>query len=165
MIFRLRRMENAESVAKRINALYQDAKAQDPEVFTENIEIDANRLFSVVNHLQGISLNQTDLDVKGVAFERFLGNFFLRAKPDSFSRHAKSLSLWLIWLRRTMKNSSSIPPAVRVVSCYMRWITSVNRHQTTTTKKVENTIFIGTISPKSDSSDLKSTTPLPASQR
>ena len=74
--FQIKTHENAESVAKRINALYQDAKAQDPEVFTENIEIDANRLFSVVNHLQGISLNQTDLDVKGVAFERFLGNFF-----------------------------------------------------------------------------------------
>ena len=29
-----------------------------------------------MSHLQGISLNQTDLDVKGIAFERFLGNFF-----------------------------------------------------------------------------------------
>ena len=74
--FQIKTHEKPKSVANRINALYQDAKAQDPEVFTENIEIDENRLFSVVNHLQGISLNQTDLDVKGVAFERFLGNFF-----------------------------------------------------------------------------------------
>ena len=74
--FQIKTRENPKSVANHINALYQDAKAQDPEVFTENIEIDENRLFSVVNHLQGISLNQTDLDVKGVAFERFLGNFF-----------------------------------------------------------------------------------------
>ena len=74
--FQIKTHEKPESVANRINALYQDAKAQDPEVFTENIEIDENRLFSVVSHLQGISLNQTDLDVKGVAFERFLGNFF-----------------------------------------------------------------------------------------
>ena len=74
--FQIKTHENPESVAKRINELYQEAKALDPEVFTENIEIDENRLFSVVNHLQGISLNQTDLDVKGVAFERFLGNFF-----------------------------------------------------------------------------------------
>ncbi len=74
--FQIKTHETSESVANRINALYQEAKAQDPEVFTENIEIDENRLFSVVNHLQGISLNQTDLDVKGVAFERFLGNFF-----------------------------------------------------------------------------------------
>ena len=74
--FQIKTRETAESVANRINRLYREAKAQDPEVFTEDIEIDENRLFSVVNHLQGISLNQTDLDVKGVAFERFLGNFF-----------------------------------------------------------------------------------------
>ena len=74
--FQIKTHEKPESVANRINALYQDAKAQEPEVFTENIAVDENRLFSVVNHLQGISLNQTDLDVKGIAFERFLGNFF-----------------------------------------------------------------------------------------
>lgn len=74
--FQIKTHEKPESVASRINTLYQEAKAQDPEVFTENIEIDEKRLFSVVSHLQGISLNQTDLDVKGVAFERFLGNFF-----------------------------------------------------------------------------------------
>ena len=74
--FQIKTHEKSESVAHRINALYEEAQAQDPEVFTEDIEIDENRLFSVVNHLQGISLNQTDLDVKGVAFERFLGNFF-----------------------------------------------------------------------------------------
>ena len=74
--FQIKTHEKPKSVANRINALYQEAKAQDPEVFTENIEIDESRLFSVVSHLQGISLNQTDLDVKGIAFERFLGNFF-----------------------------------------------------------------------------------------
>jgi len=74
--FQIKTRESSKSVANRINRLYREAKDQDPEVFTEDIEIDENRLFSVVNHLQGISLNQTDLDVKGVAFERFLGNFF-----------------------------------------------------------------------------------------
>ncbi len=74
--FQIKTRERAKSVANRINRLYREAKIQDPEVFTEDIEIDESRLFSVVNHLQGISLNQTDLDVKGVAFERFLGNFF-----------------------------------------------------------------------------------------
>ena len=74
--FQIKTHETPKSVANRINKLYQEAKAQDPEVFTENIEIDENHLVSVVNHLQGINLNQTDLDVKGVAFEKFLGNFF-----------------------------------------------------------------------------------------
>ena len=74
--FQIKTHERPKSVANRIKRLYHDAKMQDPEVFTEDIEIDESRLFAVVNHLQGISLNQTDLDVKGVAFERFLGNFF-----------------------------------------------------------------------------------------
>ena len=74
--FQIKTHETPKSVANRIKRLYREAKVQDPEIFTEDIEIDENRLFSVVNHLQGISLNQTDLDVKGVAFERFLGNFF-----------------------------------------------------------------------------------------
>lgn len=74
--FQIKTHEKPESVANRINSLYQEAKALDPEVFTENIGIDDNLLFSVVTHLQRISLNQTDLDVKGVAFEKFLGNFF-----------------------------------------------------------------------------------------
>lgn len=74
--FQIKTHERPESVANRIKALYQEAKARDSEVFTEDIEIDDSQLFSVVNHLQGINLNQTDLDVKGVAFERFLGNFF-----------------------------------------------------------------------------------------
>ena len=74
--FQIKTHERPESVAKRIKGLYQHAKARDAEVFTEDIEIDDSQLFSVVNHLQGINLNETDLDVKGVAFERFLGNFF-----------------------------------------------------------------------------------------
>ncbi len=74
--FQIKTRERPESVAHRINRLYQEAKAQDPEVFTEDIRVDDARLFSVVNHLQGIDLNRTDLDVKGIAFERFLGNYF-----------------------------------------------------------------------------------------
>ena len=74
--FQIKTHERPKSVASRIKRLYQEAKARDSEVFTEDIEIDDSQLFSVVNHLQGINLNQTDLDVKGVAFERFLGNFF-----------------------------------------------------------------------------------------
>ena len=56
--------------------MYQKAKIRDPEVFTEDVKVDDDVLFSVVNHLQGINLNATELDVKGVAFERFLGSYF-----------------------------------------------------------------------------------------
>ena len=74
--FQIKSRERPESVAARIKGLYQEAKELDPQVFTEDIRVDESRLFSVVNHLQGINLNATELDVKGVAFERFLGSYF-----------------------------------------------------------------------------------------
>ena len=74
--FQIKTRENSKSVADRIKVLYQEAKTRDPEVFTEDVKVDDNPLFSVVNHLQGINLSKTDLDVKGVAFERFLGSYF-----------------------------------------------------------------------------------------
>ena len=74
--FQIKTRENSKSVADRIKVLYQEAKTRDPEVFTEDVKVDDNPLFSVVNHLQGINLNKTDLDVKGIAFERFLGSYF-----------------------------------------------------------------------------------------
>ena len=74
--FQIKTREPAKSVARRIKVLYRDAKADSPEVFTENVKVDDSPLFSVVNHLQGINLNKTDLDVKGIAFERFLGSYF-----------------------------------------------------------------------------------------
>ena len=74
--FQIKTRETPKSVADRIKALYQEAKIRDPEVFTEDVKVDDNPLLSVVNHLQGINLNQTDLDVKGIAFERFLGSYF-----------------------------------------------------------------------------------------
>ena len=74
--FQIKTRETPKSVADRIKVLYQEAKIRDPEVFTEDVKVDDNPLFSVVNHLQSINLNQTDLDVKGIAFERLLGSYF-----------------------------------------------------------------------------------------
>lgn len=74
--FQIKTHERPETVAYRVKGLYQEAKSQAPEVFSEDIEIDDGLLFSIVNHLQPVNLNQTDLDVKGVAFERFLGGYF-----------------------------------------------------------------------------------------
>ena len=74
--FQIKTGEMPRSVATRIKGLYQEAKKSDREVFTEDVKVDDNPLFSVVNHLQGINLNKTDLDVKGIAFERFLGSYF-----------------------------------------------------------------------------------------
>ncbi len=74
--FQIKTYEKPESVKKRIDLIYKEAMDKDPEVFSEEIKVGPKRLFSVVNHLQSINLNATDLDVKGIAFERFMEDFF-----------------------------------------------------------------------------------------
>ena len=51
-------------------------KKKDPEVFTDSIKVDDRVLRTVVSHLEAINLHETDLDVKGVAFEQFMDGFF-----------------------------------------------------------------------------------------
>ncbi|MBU4338196.1 N-6 DNA methylase [Patescibacteria group bacterium] len=74
--FQIKTHESAENVFKRVSAIYQEAKEKDPEIFRENLKIEPAELYTVVTHLQGLSLNKTDLDTKGVAFEQFMEDFF-----------------------------------------------------------------------------------------
>ncbi|GHV27607.1 hypothetical protein FACS1894167_02910 [Synergistales bacterium] len=74
--FQIKTYEPPASLAGRINKLYDEQKQRDPEVFTESIKVDDRVLSTVVSHLESVNLNKTDLDVKGVAFERFMDGFF-----------------------------------------------------------------------------------------
>ena len=74
--FQIKTHEPSSKLAERINALYNEQKMKDPEVFTESIKVDDRVLRTVVSHLEAINLNKTDLDVKGVAFEQFMDGFF-----------------------------------------------------------------------------------------
>lgn len=74
--FQIKTHEKAENVYNRINDIYLEAKEKDPEVFKESLKIDPEELYTVVGHLQSVSLNKTDLDTKGVAFEQFMEDFF-----------------------------------------------------------------------------------------
>lgn len=81
--FQVGTYETAEEVFKRINSIYQNAKEEDEEIFKEDIRLEPKIVYSVVKHLQGLYLNKIDLDTKGVAFERFMQEFF-RGKMGQF---------------------------------------------------------------------------------
>ncbi len=68
--------ETAPDLARRITILYESEKSREPDVFTESINVDPPILAQCVEHLEGISLEHTELDTKGVAFEEFMGSFF-----------------------------------------------------------------------------------------
>ncbi len=74
--FQIKTHEPSSKLAERIRALYDEQKIKDPEVFTESIKVDDRVLRTVVSHLEAINLHETDLDVKGVAFEQFMDGFF-----------------------------------------------------------------------------------------
>ena len=74
--FQRRDGETAAALARRIYNLYEDEREREPDVFTESIEVDPPVLAQCVEHLEGISLDRTELDTKGVAFEEFMGGFF-----------------------------------------------------------------------------------------
>ena len=68
--------ESPAQLHARVAALYRKEKEREPDVFTEDINVDAPILAQCVEHLEGISLDRTELDTKGVAFEEFMDRFF-----------------------------------------------------------------------------------------
>ena len=74
--FQRRDEETADALAIRIYQLYREEQEKEPNVFSESINVAPLILAQCVEHLEGISLKDTELDTKGVAFEEFMGSFF-----------------------------------------------------------------------------------------
>ncbi|OQX70674.1 hypothetical protein B6D52_03780 [Candidatus Parcubacteria bacterium 4484_255] len=49
--FQIKTHEPAESVYKRINNIYEEAREKDPEIFKENLKVEPEELYTVVEHL------------------------------------------------------------------------------------------------------------------
>lgn len=74
--FQSREDETPEQLATRIHKLYDAEKSADPTIFEGKINVEPLILAQCVEHLEAISLDRTELDTKGVAFEEFMGGFF-----------------------------------------------------------------------------------------
>lgn len=74
--FQIGTNETPDEVFERIDKIYQSSKKSNGEVFNEEIKLSPKIVYSAVEHLQEISINKTDLDTKGVAFEKFMEDFF-----------------------------------------------------------------------------------------
>ena len=74
--FQIGTNETPEDIFKRIEAIYKKAKQVDEDVFKEDINVPPEVVFSCCLHLQELSINNIDLDTKGVAFEKFMQDFF-----------------------------------------------------------------------------------------
>ncbi|MCG5104672.1 N-6 DNA methylase [Oceanobacillus alkalisoli] len=77
--------ETPQEVYDRIQDIYDQAKQDDPQVFQDRINLSPEIVYYVVEHLQSLSLNKTDLDTKGVAFEIFMKDFFIGKMGQYFT--------------------------------------------------------------------------------
>lgn len=68
--------EPPENLLDRLKNLYGKGRAKDPEVFKEDIRLNAREVQRIVGYLAPVNLSDTDLDSKGRAFETFMGSFF-----------------------------------------------------------------------------------------
>ena len=68
--------EDNATLARCIRRLYESHRERDAEVFNEEIKVTDTTIATVVAHLESLSLSETDLDTKGVAFETFQRDYF-----------------------------------------------------------------------------------------
>lgn len=73
--FQVGSYENSCTIARRVRGIYTNARDEEPSIFFRR-EMDSSDdiIFKIVEILQDISLNRTDSNVKGKAFENLLGN-------------------------------------------------------------------------------------------
>ena len=83
--FQIGSHETYDEVFDRIQDIYSQAKKDDPQVFKDRINLSADIVYNVVEHLQQLSLGKTDLDTKGVAFEIFMKDFFIGKMGQFFT--------------------------------------------------------------------------------
>ena len=107
--FQIGTHETSQEVYNRIDSIYQLAKNDDKEVFKEDIRLEPRIVYNVVEHLQSIAFVKTDLDTKGVAFERFMEDFF-RGKMGQFFT-PREIIRFAVAMMNPSKNDLVLDPA------------------------------------------------------
>ena len=74
--FQIGTNESPAEVFKRIETIYKKAKREDEKVFKDDIHLSPEIVFSCLKYLQKLAINKMDLDAKGIAFEKFMQDFF-----------------------------------------------------------------------------------------
>jgi len=84
--FQIGTHEEQRNVVRRIKEIYAEVQDKEPDVFKGEIELRDRLVFRLVEILQDLSFSRTDLDIKGRAFEKFLGMLFRGEFGQFFTR-------------------------------------------------------------------------------
>ncbi len=124
--FQIGTHETPKEVFKRVDDIYQVAKQQDAEVFKGNLNLEPEVVFQVVKHIQEINFTKTDLDTKGVAFERFMQDFF-KGKMGQFFTPRKIVE-FVVKMMDINNNQLVLDPASGSGGFLLNALDSVRKH-------------------------------------
>ena len=96
-------------VAQRVLNQYEKACADDPGLFADSIVSEPQKIAAVVRLLQHVSLDRTDPDAKGRAFEQFLGEVFRGRLGQYFTR--REIVDFMVSMIRPTHNAVLLDPA------------------------------------------------------
>lgn len=118
--------ETLKEVTQRIRGIYLKAQKMEPGVFTEEIKAEDPIIYSVVELLQGISLARTELDIKGEAFEHFLGGVFRQAMGQYFT--PRPIVKFMVDVLEPNEDDKVIDPACGSGGFLLYALDSVKKH-------------------------------------
>ncbi|MFX1250134.1 MAG: N-6 DNA methylase [Promethearchaeota archaeon] len=107
--FQVQLNDKPKHVAERIKDLYAQVRALNPTVFKVDITLPDEIILEIVSIIQNISLKDTDVDIKGRAFEQFLG----KVLRDDYGQYftPKTVVKCMIEILNPNENDIIIDPA------------------------------------------------------
>jgi type I restriction enzyme M protein len=107
--FQIGTHEEQRNVVRRIKEIYAEVQGKETDVFKGEIELPDRLVFRLVEILQDLSFSQTDLDVKGRAFEKFLGMLFRGEFGQYFTR--REIVEFMVDMLSPTKDDMCLDPA------------------------------------------------------
>jgi type I restriction enzyme M protein len=106
--FQIGTNETREVVSSRIVRLFEEARRQQP-AFHDPLVLPAHIIYTVVESLQHINLQQTDIDAKGRAFEKFLSDTFKGQLGQYFT--PRNIVEFMVQMVRPQEDDMVLDPA------------------------------------------------------
>jgi type I restriction enzyme M protein len=106
--FQIGTNETQEIVASRIVRLFEEARRQQ-SAFRDPMVLPAHIIYTVVESLQHINLQQTDIDAKGRAFEKFLSDTFKGQLGQYFT--PRNIVQFMVKMVRPQEDDMVLDPA------------------------------------------------------
>lgn len=107
--FQIGTHEEQRNVVRRIKEIYAEVQGKEPDVFKGEIELPDRLVFRLVEILQDLSFSRTDLDIKGRAFEKFLGMLFRGKFGQFFTR--REIVEFMVDILSPTKDDMCLDPA------------------------------------------------------